>query len=141
VHNGKGVVKTMITLMDLRHRPSDPIVATANRDLRWDDTGYVAHHGEVGSDRWWEDYDRGAVPHDTLLGVITLVGGLTDEFGETEQVVAIEADTPEMAYPAYPKSGKTVVYPLVGYGDIQPFWLEPASASNLPGSAWRHAPG
>lgn len=82
----------MKILFDLRSDPDNSVVRVANEHLAAAGEGYFERYGEVGSEQWWEHYNRRHICSLDLVGEITHAGATKDDFGEACDVVRIRTD-------------------------------------------------
>jgi len=95
------------TIFDLKSRPDwAGFIAGVNETLELTPE-YFIHYGRVGSEQWWQLYDRGRISRTVLAGEITHVGPITDEFDEESPIVRIHTDRAVIDY------------------DLEDFWLHP----------------
>ena len=68
-------------------------VAAVNRGLDDQPTNpYLARYGHVGSEHWWECFDRGELPVEVLSGHVTHVGSRVQEWGEEEDLIEFDSN-------------------------------------------------
>jgi len=95
------------TIFDLKSRPDwAGFIAGVNETLELTPE-YFIRYGRVGSEQWWQLYDRGRISRTVLAGEITHVGPITDEFDEESPIVRIHTDRAVIDY------------------DLEDFWLHP----------------
>jgi hypothetical protein len=82
----------MKILFDLRDHPDHGVVRVANENLVAAGQGYVERYGAVGSEQWWNHFDRRHICQVELAGEITHVGTAENDFGEQCDVVRIHTD-------------------------------------------------
>lgn len=100
----------MKTLFNLRDRPNTGIVQVANDRLASFRPEYSGRFGAVGSERWWQCYERGELLRIDHIGRIIHVGRTKDDFDETCDIVRIQTDDQVLEY------------------DREDFWLDPLIA-------------
>ena len=85
-------------------------IASVNAGMKSEsDKRYLTAHGDVGSDRWWQDFDAGRIPYKVRTGAITHVGLIEDTFtGEDCHIVRFHANERDHEY------------------DQDGFWLHPS---------------
>jgi hypothetical protein len=69
-----------------------------NATLEQHSPDYIERYGRVGSDKWWNLYDRGRISRTVLCGQIVHVGPTLDDFGEECTFVRIQTDRDPVEY-------------------------------------------
>ncbi len=87
-------------LFDIRTDNSKNHFIEAVNQWHEDDPGipYFSQFGLVGSARWWECFNRGALAVTVFSGKVSYCGPRTDEFNETEDVVEFVCSRQTFAY-------------------------------------------
>lgn len=92
----------MSVIFDLKEKDNS-WAQSVNEALENDWPEYVATNGLVGSQAWWQNYEKGQIPSVQDKGIVTFVGNRTDEANEEYETVEIDQD------------GKLVEYDYLGY--------------------------
>ncbi|GAB3535725.1 hypothetical protein [Photobacterium alginatilyticum] len=71
---------------------------SVNEALANDLPEYIGKHGEVGTEKWWKNYDSGLIAYSKALGRVSFVGKRQDFLNEEWDIVEIVQGTERIEY-------------------------------------------
>ena len=81
----------MSVVFDLRNS-TDSWAALVNIALAEDWPEYINKYGNVGSERWWNNYDSDLIPNSQVIGTVSFIGRRKDFFNEEWDIVEINQE-------------------------------------------------
>jgi len=81
----------MSVVFDLRNS-TDSWAALVNIALAEDWPEYINKYGNVGSERWWNNYESDLIPSSQVIGTVSFIGRRKDFFNEEWDIVEINQE-------------------------------------------------